>query len=422
MYERVVLVNGVRVVGEVVPYVDSVSIGLWVGAGSREEERGQEGASHLIEHMFFKGTARRTARDIAEEIDAVGGQLNAFTTREYTCFYAKTLGRHLGLGLELLSDMFCGSRLEENELEKEKGVILEEIKSYEDSPDELVHDLFASSLWPDHPLGRPILGTPSSVMGLGRGELQNYLADNYRSGNIVLAVAGNVDFAEVCRLAETYLSDLSCGTPERRLEHPVPCGRRLLRNKEIEQVHLCLGGQGVERCSPDKYAVYVMDSILGGSVSSRLFQSLREERGLVYATGSTHSSFRDAGLFTVYAGSAPDRAAEVLALILAELHKLAADPVGEAELNRAKEQLRGNFLLSMESTSTRMSRIAKAELFTSVILTPDEVMERIEAVNASDVMRVAQMIFTLNPLAAAAVAPLCVTLDLDALMEEGVTA
>ncbi|MGE5552290.1 MAG: M16 family metallopeptidase [Bacteroidota bacterium] len=418
MYHRTTLPNGLRIAVETIPAVESASVGIWVGAGSRDERPGEEGISHLIEHMFFKGTARRSARQIAEEIDAVGGQLNAFTTREYTCFYAKILGVHLPLGLELLADMYTASVIDPVELEKEKGVVLEEIRSYEDAPDEVVHDLLATALWPRHPLGKPILGTPATVQAIDREAVQAFLGRHYRPENTVLAVAGKVDFAEVVRLAEDLFRGLEPGRSREPGAPPKPDGSRLVKKKDTEQVHICLGAQGVPRRSPDKFTVHVMDSILGGSVSSRLFQSLREDRGLVYATGSTHAAFRDTGLFSIYAGTAPARATEVIHLMQSEIRRLVQEPIPAAELARAKEQLRGNFLLSLESTSTRMSRLAKAELFGDQCLTPDELTARIRTVTAADVTRVAREIFGGRRLAASVVAPPGVRLSLGRLLKE----
>ena len=420
MYHRSTLPNGLRIVGEIMPHVHSISLGLWVGAGSRDERPGREGISHLIEHMFFKGTARRSARDLAEAIDAVGGQINAFTTREYTCFYVKLLEKHAALGLEILADMFCCSLLDPAELAKEKGVVLEEIKAYEDDPDELVHDLLAAAFWPEHPLGRPILGTAESVTAFSREEARSFIDDYYQPGNVVLAAAGSLDFSTLADLAAHHLSALPTGKPTAPRIFPAPAAGRLSRWKDTEQVHFCLGGLGVERRNPDKFAVHLLDSILGGSASSRLFQKLREDRGLVYATGSTHLTFRDAGLFMIYAGTAPDRLPEVIRLIQGEMRDLMRTPVAPTELARAKEQLRGNFLLGLESTNARMARLAKAELFYDSILTPEEIMARVDAVSAADVQRLAQQVFGTCPLPAAAVAPKRMRLNLDALLGEGV--
>lgn len=418
MYLRTTLANGLRIVGERIPHLNSVAIGLWVGVGSRDEATGQEGLSHLIEHMFFKGTANRSARDLAEEIDAVGGQLNAFTTREYTCFYARVLDKHISLAMELLSEMFCASTLDPGELAKEKGVILEEIKSYEDAPDESVHDLLAAAIWPGHPLGRPILGTPASVAALTRNDLLAYLAKHYRASNTILAAAGRIDPDELAALAGRYLSGLPPGKPVNRTVRPEPAGTRLLKRKDTEQVHICLGGPGVEKTSPDKFAVLILDSILGGSISSRLFQKLREDRGLVYAIGSSHSAFCDTGLFSIYAGTAPDKVREVIGLILEELARLSAQPVAAEELARAKEQLRGNFLLGLESASARMSRLAKAEMFYGEILEPEEILARVDAVTPDDVARVAGDIFG-RRLPMAVIAPPHLRMDLEMIGREG---
>jgi len=420
MYHRECLGNGLRVIGETIPHVHSVSIGLWVAAGSRDEAHGQQGISHLIEHMLFKGTRSRSARKIAEEIDAVGGQLNAFTTREYTCYYAKVLAAHIGLGLELLADMYCHASLDAEEMEKEKGVVIEEIRSYEDAPDELVHELLAAALWPVHPLGQPIIGTPESVGDLTKREIAGFIDTFYRPAGTVLSVAGKLDFSEFLSLAEKNLSELAPGGEGMPREIPIPASRHLVRKKETEQVHLCLGGPGVKRSSPDKYVVQVLDSILGGSVSSRLFQKLREEEGLVYATGTAHSSFCDAGAFSIYAGTAPESVPDVMRMIRAETDRLVRELVPESELLRAKEQIKGAFLLSMESTSTRMSRLARAEIYHESALTPEEVISRLEMVTAEDIMRLAGLIFQEGPHPMAAVGPNRGGFDLEGILEESV--
>ncbi|NLG83820.1 MAG: insulinase family protein [Firmicutes bacterium] len=277
----------------------------------------------------------------------------------------------------------------------------------------------AAAWWPEHPLGRSILGTPSSVAGLTREDVLAHMAEHYRPDETVLAVAGRFTFEEVVRLAEENLASLSPASRSIQRERPLPFPGRLVKAKDTEQVHLCLGGRGVERRNPEKFAFLVLDSILGGSVSSRLFQCLREDRGLVYAIGSTHTAFRDAGLVTVYAGTDPRNVEEVVRLILAEMRRLAMEPVSEAELARAKEQIRGNFLLGLESTSARMSRLAKAVLFYESLLTPEEILALIDAVTAEDVQRVANFAF-MGPLPAAAVAPARLKLDLERLLGEAV--
>ena len=393
MYQRATLPNGLKIICESIPYVHSVSIGIWVGTGSRYEDPKYNGISHLIEHMLFKGTSRRTTKQIAEAIDAVGGQLNAFTTKEYTCYYAKVLGESFHLGMDLLADMFTNSLFAQEEIEKEKLVVLEEIKSFEDSPDELVHDLLAGAVLKEHPLGWPILGTPETMARIDRQIIMEYLLQHYTPDNIVIAAAGNLQIDQIIAEVEKSFSKLKgkfdCQLP------PLPsyCPETVLKSKDTEQVHLCLGTRGVNRKHADKYAVFVLDSILGGSVSSRLFQELREERGLVYVTGSNHSAFRDTGIFSIYAGTSLNNYDEVVRLIQQEIKRLYRETVSDLELNRAKEQLKGNLLLSLESTSNRMSRLAKIELYHDQLLTPEESVAKVEAVTAADVLRIAAEMF-----------------------------
>lgn len=405
MYQRATLPNGLKVVGETIPYVHSASIGFWVSCGSRHETQAEYGISHLIEHMVFKGTQSRSAKAIAEAIDAVGGQLNAFTTKEYTCFYAKVLDQHFGLGMELLADMITQSLLDEEELQKEKNVVLEEIKSYEDSPDELVHDLFAETLLAAHPLGHPILGTPASIAEIDRKAIVDYKERFYTPDNACLAVAGNVPFDDVVAQAGKLWAALSGKTPAEDKAAPRIGQHTAVRRKDTEQVHLCIGTHGLHRRHDDKYAVLVLDSILGGSVSSRLFQELREERGLVYSTGSHHASYRDSGLFAIYAGTSMTNFNDVVAIIRQQLEALCEKTVAPTELRRAKEQLKGNLWLSLENTSNRMSRLAKSEMFYGHFLAPEEVVERIEQVTTEKVQQVAQSLFSLDKLVMAAVGP-----------------
>ncbi len=393
MYQRATLPNGLKIICEPIPYVHSVSIGIWVGTGSRYEDPKYNGISHFIEHMLFKGTSRRTTKQIAEAIDAVGGQLNAFTTKEYTCYYAKVLGECSHLGVDLLADMFTNSLFAPEEIEKEKLVVLEEIKSFEDSPDELVHDLLAGAVLKEHPLGWPILGAPETIARIDRQVIIEYLLQHYTPDNIVIAAAGNLQIDQIIAEVEKSFSKLEGKFEPQLPPLPVYSPDIILKFKDTEQVHLCLGARGVNRKHMDKYAVFVLDSILGGSVSSRLFQELREERGLVYVTGSNHSAFRDSGIFTIYAGTSLKNYDEVVRLIRQEVKRLYNETVSDLELNRAKEQLKGNLLLSLESTSNRMSRIAKIELYQDQLLTPEESVAKVEAVTSEDVLRVAGKMF-----------------------------
>lgn len=393
MYQQATLSNGLKIICESIPHVHSVSIGVWVGTGSRYEDPKYNGISHFIEHMLFKGTSLRSTKQIAEEIDAVGGQLNAFTTKEYTCYYAKVLGERLHLGIDLLADMFTNSLFAPDEIEKEKLVVLEEIKSYEDSPDELVHDLLSGAVLKEHPLGWPILGVPESVARINREVIMKYLLQHYTSDNIVFAAAGNLQIDQIIAEVEKSFSKLSGEFKQKLSPLPEFCPEVIIKPKDTEQVHLCLGTRGVNRKHSDKYAVFVLDSILGGSVSSRLFQELREERGLVYVTGSNHSSFQDTGIFSVYAGTSLKNYDEVVGLVKQEIKRFCEEPVSDKELNRAKEQLKGNLLLSLESTSNRMSRIAKIALYQEQLITPEENVAKVEAVTKEDVLRVAGEMF-----------------------------
>ncbi|HBE79780.1 MAG TPA: peptidase M16 [Firmicutes bacterium] len=389
MYQRATLANGLRIICEPIPHMNSVALGVWVGTGSRYEGPEYNGISHFIEHMLFKGTHERTARQIAEAIDAVGGQLNAFTTKEYTCFYAKVLSQHFTLGIDLLSDMVTNSVFDSSEIEKEKQVVLEEIKSFEDSPDEVIQDLFAAAVLKGHPLGWTILGLPEMVRRFNKQVILDYLTQHYTPDNIVFAAAGNVQIDQIVTEIEKRFSGLQGSMQQTLPMVPEPEPDLLLKSKAIEQVHLCIGARGVCRKSPDKYGVFMLDSLLGGSVSSRLFQQLREERGLVYVTGSNHSSYKDTGVFSIYAGTRLKNFEEVVSLIKKELNLLIRETVPEEELNRNKEQLKGNLLLSLDSTSNRMSRLAKTELFGDQLFTPEEIVAKIDAVTSSEVQRLA---------------------------------
>ena len=405
MYQRTILPNGIRIVCETIPHVHSVSLGIWVGSGSRYEDPTYNGVSHFCEHMFFKGTAKRNSRQIAEEIDAVGGQLNAFTTKEYTCYYAKVLGQHFQFGVDLLSDMITNSTFAAAEISKEKKVILEEIKSFEDSPDEIIHDILAAAVLKGHPLGWTILGTPETVGRIDRDILTDYLKQHYTPDNITFALAGNVQFDQIVPVVADHFAGLQGRLEQTLPPIPEPVPDTIIKIKKTEQVQLCIGSRGFHRKSPNKYAALILDSILGGSVSSRLFQELREERGLVYSTGSSHASYKDTGIFTIYAGTSIKNFEQVVGVIKAEVNKLKQEEVEAVELSRAKEQLKGNLLLSLENTCNRMSRIAKTELFNDQLLTPEESVAKIDAVTSAEVLQVAKELFQDEKMILAAIGP-----------------
>lgn len=389
MYNRDVLPNGVRVVTERITYVQSVSLGIWIGAGSRHETDAQAGISHFIEHMMFKGTHRRSARDIAEALDAVGGRMNAFTDKEYTCYYAKVLSEHLPLAFDVLSDMLLNSRLDEEEVERERNVVLEEIKRHDDSPEDLIHDIFAQALWPGHPLGRPVIGTPEVVASFQADQLRQFMDRWYTPDAIVVAAAGNVQHAQVVELADRYLGGLSGSTPSVQLTVPQAQPGHTHVTRTTEQVHICVGTAGLPFDSEDRYAMAVLDTAYGGGMSSRLFQEIRESRGLVYSIGSYSSSYRQAGLFAVYAGTSRETAGEVMRLVAEEEARLRTDGITAEELERAKMQIRGSLLLGLESMSTRMTRLGKSELYFGRIITVDEVLAGVQAVTLDDVQRLA---------------------------------
>ncbi|HHV62319.1 MAG TPA: insulinase family protein [Firmicutes bacterium] len=418
MYQRTQFDNGVRIVTEYIPYVRSVSIGLWIKSGSRNEPRNMNGASHFIEHMLFKGTRGRTAREIAEAIDGVGGQMNAFTTKEYTCYYARVLDTHLSFAMDILADMLLNSLFDEGEIEKEKGVVLEEIKMYEDTPDELVHDVLAQAMWDSGPLGLNTLGTSETVSRFTRDSLLHYMSSQYTPDNLIVAAAGNLKHEAVVEDAIRLFGALDrpaapvLNRPQRTMF------RASVRFKEIEQVHLCLGAKGYPRHHRDKFALLVLDAILGGGMSSRLFQGLREERGLVYSTYSYHSAYEDTGAFVVYAGMSPQNVDIVMDLILDEFSNLLNNGIKPEELERGKEQLKGGMLLGLENTSSRMSRIAKLEMFHDRYYTPGEIINIIDSVTLDDVQRVAYDILGKSDLAAAIVGPYNGDLNLAARLRE----
>jgi Predicted Zn-dependent peptidases len=385
LYNKTVLPNGVRIVTEEIEHVRSIAIGVWVGAGSRDEGKGYEGISHFIEHMFFKGTSKRTARELAESMEAVGGQLNAFTTKEYTCYYVKVLDEDLDLSIDVLSDMFFQSLFNEIEIEKEKKVVIEEIKMYEDSPDELIHDIFSEYVWNDHPLGRPILGTVDSIRSLNREKILHYMEHHYAPDNLVIAVAGKIKNEEIVQKLTPIFKDFKRG--RRRVLEETPSGQAIERYiiKDTEQMNLVIGVPGLGQNDEDIYPMHVINNILGGGLSSRLFQEVREQRGLAYSIYSYHSTYVDAGLFAIYAGTSPNNTREVIECILREIGKLKIAGITSRELERTKAQIKGSLYLGLESVSSRMSRLGKTELCYDRVLTPEDVVQKLEKVTLEDV-------------------------------------
>lgn len=387
------LKNGLRVVTEQIPTCRSVSFGIWVKTGSRYETSEQGGISHFIEHMLFKGTERFSARDIAEEFDAIGGNVNAFTSKEYTCYYAKVLDEHLPIAVDVLSDMFFRSKFDEEEMAREKNVILEEISMYEDTPDDMVHDLIAQAAYGTHPLALPILGTEEKLLAMGPQQLRSYMGQRYTLDNTVIAVAGNIDDS-IVELLEKHFGSFEGSGGAASLEVPDFVSELKFHRKKTEQNHLCLSFPGLPIGHRNQYAMVLLNNALGGGMSSRLFQEIREKRGLAYSVYSYHSSHADSGLFTVYAGTAPKQTKDVLELTTEVLHEISTKGMSENELRKGKEQLKGSLILSLESTGSRMNRLGKNELMTGRHYTLDEMIQQIEAVTMERVDEVIHDMFS----------------------------
>lgn len=394
-----------RVVTERMPHVRTAAMGIWVGAGSRYETAAQHGISHFLEHLFFKGTPSRSALEIAQAVDDIGGQMNAFTDREQTVFYLKVLSVHLEQAVEIIADMLLRSEFAPESIERERQVITEEIKSYEDSPDELVQDLFAHTVWNGHPLGRPVIGTLATVTQLARGDFQEFIHQCYRPSNVVVAVAGDVEHDRVVDVMSRYFGGWNGAATVTAPDPPRLQADLATRFKETEQVHLCLGTQGLAYADERRYVLSVLDTLLGGGMSSRLFQEIRERRGLVYTIGSYASAYRDGGLFVIYAGMSPSAGPQVITLTLDEVEKMTQQAPDADELARAKESLKGSLMLSLESTGSRMSMVARSEVYHRRQVTLDELIARVDAVTAEEVQQMAQELLRPGRLSLAAIGP-----------------
>ncbi|MCP1158105.1 M16 family metallopeptidase [Bacillus infantis] len=393
MIKKYTCQNGVRVVLENIPTVRSVAIGVWIGTGSRNEHPGNNGVSHFLEHMFFKGTKTRTAREIAESFDSIGGQVNAFTSKEYTCYYAKVLDTHSKFALDVLADMFFNSTFVDEELNKEKNVVLEEIKMYEDTPDDIVHDLLGKAIYESHPLGYPILGTEETLETFKGDTLREYMHETYTPENVVISIAGNISDSFIQEV-EKLFGSYEAGKQERNQEKPVFHSNQVSRKKETEQAHLCLGYEGLPVGHKDMYSLILLNNILGGSMSSRLFQDVREQRGLAYSVFSYHSSFQDTGMVTIYGGTGAKQLDVLFETIQETLATLKRDGITEKELKNSKEQMKGSLMLSLESTNSRMSRNGKNELLLGRHRSLDEIVEQIDKVSEAGVNEMANSIFS----------------------------
>lgn len=384
--------NGLRVVLERIPTVRSVSIGVWIGTGSRFETEGNNGISHFLEHMLFKGTAKRNAREIAESFDRIGGFVNAFTSKEYTCFFSKVLDEHAAYALDVLADMFFESAFSETELLKEKGVVFEEIKMYEDTPDDIVHDLLGEASYGNHPLGHRILGTEQSLNTFDGSSLRDYMKQQYTPENIVISIAGNVEESLV-KTVENLFGGFESEPHSFQQQVPEFHTEKVSRKKDAEQAHLCLGYEGLPIGNDDIYNLIVLNNMVGGSMSSRLFQEVREERGLAYAVFSYHSAFRDNGMLTIYGGTGANQVDQLFDTIQGSLGQLIQEGISEKELENSKEQLKGNLMLSLESTNSRMSRNGKNELLLRHHLSLDEMISKVNNVTKERVNELSASIF-----------------------------
>jgi predicted Zn-dependent peptidase len=400
MIVRDALDNGIRLVTESMSHVRSVSLGVWLTSGSRHEDEEDGGIAHFVEHMLFKGTDTRSAEDIAQAVDSIGGQLDAFTAKEYASYYVKVLDQHLPLAVDILSDIVLRPAFNQIDIDREKKVILEEIKMVEDTPDDLVHELFTQAFWEGHPLGRPILGTKGSVESLTQQRLRDHFRGAYAAENVIISAAGNIEHASVRDALEKAFGAMPSSGRAQHVQPPNVVPKVVIRSKDLEQSHICLGASSYPQNHNARYASYVLNTILGGSMSSRLFQNIREKRGLAYSVFSGINAYVDAGSLTIYAGCAGDAVGEVIDLTVDELKGIKQAPVPDSELRRAKDHLKGSVMLSLENTSSRMSHLARQEIYFDRQFSLDETLDGIERVSAADIQRVAHELFSNGSLAA----------------------
>jgi len=405
--QKSTLPNGIRVLTMPMPHLYSVSMGIWVDAGARDETTDERGLSHFIEHMIFKGTRRRSAYQIAKEFDTIGGATNAFTSMENTCYYAKVMNGQLPTMVDILSDIFINSVFDQQEMERERPVIFQEISMLEDSPDELVHHLAGQNFWGDHPLGHPVIGTRENLMRFDSNKLKQFFHKLYQPERIIISAAGMIDHSVFVDLLHPVFEMLTSTGELPQREKPTSRFQIQVHSRDQEQVHLCLGSRGVATSNPDRYAISLLNTILGGNMSSRLFQEIREKYGLAYSIYSFVNSFEDAGMFGIYAAVAPDHAVETVERILAAIRKLKEGPVSADELKSAKDYTKGALLLSAESNDNQMIRLAQQEIHFGRHVSMEEILSRIDGVSAQDLLALSGRLFgddqvaltTLGPIA-----------------------
>ena len=404
--------SGLRVVMEDIPFVRSVSFGIWVKNGSRDEDKSTNGISHFIEHMLFKGTERRSAKEIADAMDEIGGQVNAFTSKEYTCYYTRTLDSHFDVALDVLSDMFFNARFEPDDIRKECNVILEEINMYEDTPEDIVHDLLQFAVYKKGSLGLSILGTAESISSFDHERFKEYLGRHYVPGNTIIAVAGNLSNCDALRKIKEAFGGFegSEPIPGDLKQHYTAAFQK--KEKDIEQVHLCLGFPGIALGTDESYTMAAINTMLGGGMSSRLFQKIREEHGLAYSVYSYHSGFADTGLFAIYAALNPAQTGDVMGLILEEVRRLFSEKVSKEQLNKTKEQLKSNYILSLESVASRMNSIGRNLITLNRVVTADELIQKIDNIDLDGFYALCEKVFRTDQMSLALVGDLSAVGDI----------
>ncbi len=404
MYTRYTLRNGIKVIAEYIPYVNSISMGVWIRSGSRYENSQNNGVSHFIEHMLFKGTKNRSAKRIAEEIEEVGGQINAFTGKEATCFYVKLLDEHIGIGIDVLSDMLLNSNFSEDDIQREKGVIQEEINMYEDSPEDLVVDILSLGTWGKDTLAYPILGTEKTVNSFNREIVLDYFSNIYTPNNIVISIAGNYNEKEIIKILEDKFGSYSSEKNSiLSVSKPAINNEVIIRKKDIEQIHVTLSFKGIELGNDRLYTLLALNNYFGGGTSSRLFQSLREEKGYVYTIYSFPSSYQNAGVFNIYFALNGQYIDNAMELIHNEILDTLNNKLDDVQIKKAKEQLKGNYILGLESVSSRMFGMGKSELMLNRVNEPKEILDKIDKITSDDVHKTIEDVFKGGILSAAAV-------------------
>jgi len=401
--EIITLDNGLRVVMEDIPFVRSVSFGIWVKNGSRNEDKVTNGISHFIEHMLFKGTQRRSAKDIADAMDEIGGQVNAYTSKEYTCYYTRTLDTHFDVALDVLSDMFFNARFDPADIKKECNVILEEISMYEDTPEDIVHDLLQQGVYKDSSLGLSILGTPESIGAFDHNRFKQYMSTHYIPERTVIAIAGNLTNCDALNKIKAAFKGFT--KTDHKIESKIGqyTPTFIKKEKDIEQVHVCVGFPGIASGTPEAYTMAAISTMLGGGMSSRLFQKIREEHGLAYAVYSYHTGFADTGLFAIYAALNPAQTEDVVQLILEEVRRLFSEKISKEQLGKTKEQLKSNYILSLESVSSRMNSIGRNLLVLNRVVTADELISKIDEIDLDGFYSLCDKVFKMDQMSVALV-------------------